>query len=304
MGQLGWSNGNAVIRDYDRDLKTARARLAVLSTLSAASSVPSVAGRRIALVIGNGAYTDNHALRNPPNDARALGSSLRGMGFEVSEGINLGHDAMARMISEFLHDAAAARVALIFYAGHGIQVGGKNYLVPVDVRFDQPFEPSASMTDVDTILAALDDRIRANIVILDACRDNPILPQAAALTGASRSVSAPGLARTADPGAGATAGAGTLIAFATAPGQVALDGDGVHSPFSAALLRHISTPGLGSAADDDTCAYGGRRRDQEQASAVVEFLTAGRDLLGAVKLRSARKADTNRRTASVCREQA
>ncbi len=282
--QYRGKTGNvAIVRDYERDQKIARARLAVLSALPAeparpvVSSTPSVAparpvvpspasaeparpavlstspaepprpsavGRRVALVIGNGAYVSVPSLRNPPNDARALAGSLRGMGFEVSEGIDLDHTAMQRTISEFLHDAATARIALVFYAGHGVQINGNNYLLPIDIRVEGSFDSGASMINVDTILAALDDRIRSNIVILDACRDNPLTAQRAGGTAASRSVFAPGLAQAAEPEKGAIAGAGTLIAFATAPGQVALDGDGPNSPFSTALARHISTPGL------------------------------------------------------------
>ena len=101
------------------------------------------------------------------------------------------------------------------------------------------------MTDVDFILTGLDDKIRTNIIVLDACRDNPLAQKAAQATDAGRSVTVrSGLATPEGLGAGATLGAGTLLAFATAPGQVAQDGDGANSPFSAALGRHISTPGL------------------------------------------------------------
>lgn len=259
----GKSGVVAMVRDFYFEQKIARARLAVLSALPpepirpsvirpepTRPSVlpsepirPSVIGRRVALVIGNGAYVNARSLRNAPNDARALAVTLRGMGFEVSEGIDLDHTAMQRTISEFLHDAATARIALVFYAGHGIQINGNNYLLPVDVQLGS-FHSGTSIINVDTILAALDDRIRSNIIILDACRDDPAASQPMGGAVTSRSVFVPGLARTAEPEKGAIAGAGTLIAFATAPGQVALDGDGPNSPFSTALVRHISTPGL------------------------------------------------------------
>ena len=131
----------------------------------------------------------------------------------------------------------------MFYAGHGMQIDGKNYLVPVDAKVGAGSSFAAEMTDLDTILSGLDDEIRTNIVILDACRDNPLAQPAA--VGAGRSIDVrSGLAAPSGLGAGATRGAGTLIAFATAPGQVALDGEGANSPFSSALARHISTPGL------------------------------------------------------------
>jgi tetratricopeptide (TPR) repeat protein len=205
---------------------------------------PNDAGRRIALVIGNGAYVSATPLPNPPNDAHALAKSLREMGFEVSEGINLDRDGMQRRTHEFLRSAATARLALVFYAGHGIQIDGRNYLVPVDARIDSAENLVSQMTDVPTLLAGLDDEIRTNIVILDACRDNPLAHQATQIA-ASRSVAVrSGLAAPTDLGKGEALGAGTLIAFATAPGQIALDGEGSNSPFSAALARHISTPGL------------------------------------------------------------
>ena len=199
--------------------------------------------RRIALVIGNGAYENTTPLANPANDARIIAKALRGMGFEVIEGIDLKHEAMRSTINDFLRGATNARIALAFYAGHGIQIDGKNFLLPVDVTLDGK-EPTAGMTEVDQMLSGLDDQIRTNIVILDACRNNPVAPQPAGAE-ASRSVALrSGLAAPSGLGKGATTGAGTLLAFATAPGQVALDGDGDNSPFSAALSRHLGTPGL------------------------------------------------------------
>jgi uncharacterized caspase-like protein len=115
----------------------------------------------------------------------------------------------------------------------------------VDARIENGAELTADMTDLDTILAGRDDQIRTNIVILDACRDKPTANAVTNVAGNTRSVAVrSGLAAPAGLGKGATLGAGTLLAFATAPGQVALDGDGENSPFSAALSRHISTPGL------------------------------------------------------------
>ena len=117
--------------------------------------------------------------------------------------------------------------------------------MPVDARLGTPGGLTADMTELDAIMAGLDDQLRTNIVILDACRDNPLARDVVAQAGPSRSIVArAGLAAPSGLGAGATVGAGTLIAFATAPGQIALDGDGANSPFSSALMRHIGTPGL------------------------------------------------------------
>jgi len=201
--------------------------------------------RRVALVIGNGAYTHVRALPNPTNDARSIAKSLRDIGFVVSEGTDLDRTAMQATIRDFLRDAARAQVAVVYYAGHGVQVDGRNYLVPVDIQLQAGSGMTDTMMDMDTIMAGLDDQVRTNILILDACRNNPMAPKVAS-TGPARDIEAgsSGLAAPATLGAGSTLGAGTLIAFATAPGQVALDGEGANSPFSAALTRHIGTPGL------------------------------------------------------------
>jgi tetratricopeptide (TPR) repeat protein len=227
---------------------TAKVRLSLLVDATPASLAPQPTamsgGHRIALVIGNGAYAHVTALPNPPNDARAIAKSLRGLGFEVAEGVDLTRDAMQKITRDFLRDAAHAQTALVYYAGHGVQIDGRNYLVPVDVQLQPGSNPVAAMTDMDTILAGLDDQVRTNILIFDACRNNPMAQQVAS-TEPSRAIGAgSGLAAPTSLGSGATRGAGTLIAFATAPGQVALDGEGSNSPFSAALSRHIGTPGL------------------------------------------------------------
>ena len=205
--------------------------------------------RRVALVIGNGAYTHVTPLPNPVNDARSIAKSLRDIGFVVNEGIDLDRVTMQSTIRDFLRDAARAQVAVVYYAGHGVQVEGRNYLVPIDVALQAGGRMTDAMVEMDTIMAGLDDQVRTNILIMDACRNNPMTPPVAttqvASTGANRGIQAgPGLAAPASLGAGSTLGAGTLIAYATAPGQVALDGEGVNSPFSAALSRHIGTPGL------------------------------------------------------------
>ncbi|MCP3388360.1 caspase family protein [Bradyrhizobium sp. CCGB12] len=208
------------------------------------SPAPVALGRRMALVIGNGAYAHVKALPNPPNDARAVAKSLRDIGFTVSEGIDLDRATMQKVTRAFLREAARAQVAVVYYAGHGIQVEGRNYLIPVDVELKPGANMTEAMIDTDTIMAGLDDQVRTNILIFDACRNNPMAQQVAA-AGTNRAIEGvSGLAAPTSLGAGATLGAGTLIAFATAPGQVALDGEGANSPFSAALSRHIGTPGL------------------------------------------------------------
>lgn len=211
---------------------------------AAPSPAPAVHGTRVALVVGNGAYAHVKALPNPPNDARAVAKSLRDIGFTVSEGVDLDRAAMQRMTRDFLREAARAQIAVVYYAGHGVQVDGRNYLIPVDVALKPGTAMTEAMIDMDTIMAGLDDQVRTNILIFDACRNNPMAQQVAS-AGTNRGIDgASGLAAPTSLGTGATLGAGTLIAFATAPGQVALDGEGANSPFSAALSRHIGTPGL------------------------------------------------------------
>ena len=198
--------------------------------------VPSFADKRIALVIGNGQYVNANVLPNPPSDARAMGKALRDIGFEVAQGVDLDRDEMERMLREFLRKANSAQVALLFFAGHGLQVDGRNYLVPVDAKIETASDLNFGTVDLDKVLASLDDPARANIIILDACRDNPLARSFAART------------RSASVGAGLAAytalGTGTLIAFSTAPGKVAEDGRGENSPFTASLVRHLATPGI------------------------------------------------------------
>jgi tetratricopeptide (TPR) repeat protein len=213
---------------------------AALSQGPAASAQPAArppvsADRRVALVLGNAAYTLQRPLKNPANDARAVGRALRELGFEVLEGTDLTYTGMNTLIGEFLRKAASARVALLFFSGHGSQVDGKNYLLPTDARPASRATVAFERIDLDRILAGLDDENRTNIVILDACRNNPFERTPSTTRDASDKE---GLAPY------AAVGAGMLIAFATAPGRTAADGRGDTSPFTASLIKHIGTPGL------------------------------------------------------------
>ncbi len=244
-------DGTALDNVSKANQATAKIRLALLSDAPTSTPVKKTesGGRRVALVIGNGAYVNFPALPNPPNDARTLAKNLRDLGYEVTEGIDLKRDDMQKMTREFMRNAAQAKTLVLYYAGHGVQIGGRNYLVPVDVKPQDGSTITDKMTDMDNILAGLDDQVRTNILIFDACRNDPFGQQTATAMGRAIEVKGDvktrsGLAQPIAPAAGTTLGAGTLIAFATAPGQVALDGEGANSPFSAALSRHIGTPGL------------------------------------------------------------
>ncbi|MFO1049967.1 MAG: caspase family protein [Geminicoccaceae bacterium] len=207
-----------------------------------AAAAHADAGRRVALVIGNGGYQNAPALPNPASDARALAESLRGLSFEVIEAEDLDQPDMLARLDEFAGKLKGADTGLFFYAGHGLQVAGENYLVPVDARLQREAQVPLQTVPLAQVLARMEAAVPTRIVILDACRDNPI---------------AQTLKRGLAPGTGAGAGtsvgqglaevraaAGTLIAYATGPGDTAADGSGPHSPFTAALLDHIATPGL------------------------------------------------------------
>jgi tetratricopeptide (TPR) repeat protein len=195
-------------------------------------------GLRVALVIGNGAYANVPSLSNPQNDAREMAGALRDLGFKVIEGYNLDSTMMRGKITDFGAALPGASVSLFYYAGHGMQVAGKNYLVPVDARLERPSSLGVEAIEVGTVLADMEAEKRINLVFLDACRDNPLSRSLAKSFGASRSATVgQGLAQL-------NAGIGTLITFATSPDTVALDGSGRNSPFTLAMLKHIRTPGL------------------------------------------------------------
>ncbi|MGE3986413.1 caspase family protein [Pseudorhodoplanes sp.] len=214
-------------------------RFLLICALSFAALVPAAARERVALVIGNGKYVHAGELPNPANDARAMTQALRSIGFEVADGIDLDRDAMERLIRDFLRKSSGAKVAILFYAGHGMQIDGRNYLVPIDAKLEVATDLNFETIDLDRLLDSLNDPQRATVVMLDACRDNPLARSFASRLGASRSAAVgTGLAAYTNPGTG------TLIAFATAPGKVALDGQGTNSPFTTGLVRHLRTPGL------------------------------------------------------------
>ncbi|MGY4350547.1 putative caspase-like protein [Bradyrhizobium sp. GM7.3] len=126
---------------------------------------------------------------NPPNDARAIARALRDIGFTVSEGVDLDRAAMQKMTRDFLREAARAQVVLVYYAGHGVQVDGRNYLIPVDVELKPGARITDAMIDLDTIMVGLDDQVRTNILIFDACRNNPMAQQVAS-AGTNRAIEA------------------------------------------------------------------------------------------------------------------
>jgi uncharacterized caspase-like protein len=197
------------------------------------------AAGKVALVIGNGAYINATPLPNPTNDATDITAKLQELGFTVIGGNDLDYAAMGAKIGEFEDVARDADVTLLFYAGHGMQVNGRNFLVPINAKLERESSLQFESIDAETILRSMSGPGKTAIALLDACRDNPLSRRFARSLGVSRSSAVQqGLA------VPAISGGGMLIGFATAPGDVAADGDGRNSPFTAALLKNMSTPGL------------------------------------------------------------
>ena len=185
--------------------------------------------RRVALVIGNGAY-DISPLNNPANDARDMAHALTRLGFDVVHRNNLHRPEMLEAIIDFGISLKKGGVGLFYYAGHGVQVGDKNYLMPIGARIPSTSYVPVQAVDLDMVLAGMTDaRNRLNIVILDACRNNPY-PKTIRASGA-------GLAAVMAP-------SGTVVAYSTAPGKVASDGSGSNGLYTSELLRQMAVPGL------------------------------------------------------------
>ncbi len=195
--------------------------------------------KRVALVIGNSTYRYAPEILNPANDSQDAANALRKLGFEVIEGQDLDYQSIRDAVRKFSDEIKDADMTLFYYAGHGVQVSGKNYLVPIDAQLQNAGNLDIDTINLETILRAMQTEPRTNIVILDACRDNPFTRSLKRSLSASRAVSVgTGLAPIDTQG-------GTLVVFATDPGNVALDGTGTrNSPFTQALLKHLSTPEL------------------------------------------------------------
>ena len=234
------------------------ALLAAGLVLALAPRTVLAAETRVALVIGNGRYASVPALPNPDRDAGLIAETLRGAGFQsVTLATDLSRTGLIAALNRFSEEAERADWALVYFAGHGIEVGGTNYLVPVDARLRSDRDIGDEAVALDRVLEAIDAARKLRLVILDACRDNPFLT-AMRRTQAARSIGR-GLARVEPEG-------GTLIAFAAKHGQTALDGEGEHGPFVQALTRRIATPGLEinklfRLVHDDVLAATGRRQE-------------------------------------------
>jgi Caspase domain len=218
----------------------------------------AMAERRVALVIGNAKYEHADALTNTVNDANAIAAVLTKAGFDVvDERRDVGVVEFKRAVRDFVAAAANADIVVVYYSGHGIEVGGTNYLIPVDAKLASDFDIEDEAIALDRIITASQSAKRLSLIILDACRDNPFLhaaPHATATRSfANRLVGVQ------------PAGADTLIAYAAKAGSVSYDGLGSNSPFTTALVKYIAEPGLdirialGKVRDDVLASTGNRQ---------------------------------------------
>jgi uncharacterized caspase-like protein len=206
-------------------------RFLLLLVFLALSTLPSAAAKRIALVIGNGDYNHVVDLNNPINDADLMEKTLRDVGFEVMRYNNLDQRGMKQAMLDFGRLLKAdTEASMFYYAGHGIEVNGTNYLVPTDADTRSTQEADIQNVSVNAFLGLMESSpVPLNVVVLDACRNNPFRALRSSGSGGLAPVKAP---------------RGTYVAYATAPGTVAADGDGKNSPFTLALAENIKKPGL------------------------------------------------------------
>jgi uncharacterized caspase-like protein len=243
---------------------------AVLVALAAA---PAQADRRVALVVGNAQYAaPSLLLSNPKNDADDVAAVLRTLGFEVILKTDSNKRDLELAMAQFARLSTNADVALFFYAGHALQYQGRNYLMPVDSALEDEVSLRYQMVAIDDVRAALDRASGVKVMILDACRNNPLAETfKRKISGASRSIeTVRGLARI-------DKAEGTIVAYATAPDEVATDGSGRNSPYTAALLKHLLEPGLDieimfrRIAADVSAQTNGRQRPETHVSLLNEY---------------------------------
>jgi uncharacterized caspase-like protein len=206
--------------------------------LQAFAILPAAAAKRVALVIGNSAYVQAPALTNPVNDAADMAKALTEAGFDVVLGLDLDRRAFDDKLRTFARSVDGADIAVLFYAGHGLQVTGHNYLVPIDAALASERDLDFEAVSLDFVLRQMEvgREGKTSIVFLDACRNNPLSRNLARSMGTRSAAVGQGLAEV-------QTGVGTFIAYSTQPGNVALDGAGRNSPFTQALAAHVVEPG-------------------------------------------------------------
>jgi tetratricopeptide (TPR) repeat protein len=209
---------------------TAQERLAALAPQASAGA----ATRRIALVIGNGAYKNVHALDNPPRDAKLIAASLKDLGFQtVTVASDLSRDKFFEVLHAFAGEAEKADWAVVYYAGHGFEIGGVNYLVPVDAKLAADKDAETEAVALEQVIAAVGGARKLRLVLLDACRDNPFAPTM------QRTIAL----KLVDKGfSNIEPSAGFMVVYAAKHGETALDGEGTDSPFAVAVAHDIREP--------------------------------------------------------------
>jgi TPR repeat protein len=217
-------------------LRAAMVFAATLFTIFSALAADAIAaGKRVAFVVGNSAYQSVPQLPNPKNDADLVSKTLRKQGFEVVTAIDLSRAETEGSVEQFIRALDGAEISLFYYSGHAIEVGGENRIIPVDARLNQPEELETQTYSLQTIMSAMQSKSKAQLLYLDACRDNPFADRAFLLgTDEGEKPAGKGLAEQ-------TGGVGSLIAYATSPGTVAQDGTGNNSPFTDAVIRYSFT---------------------------------------------------------------
>jgi Caspase domain len=226
-----------------------RLLVVICGVLAGAARGEAQAEKRVALVIGNSAYLHTRALVNPRHDAEAVAEALRDLGFaDAAPRLDLDYRALREAVRLFGQAAQEADVAIVYYAGHGLEVAGENYLVPVDAQLLRHADLEYEAVTLASVLTAASGARRLRLVVLDACRNNPLGEKIVLKAGVTRSVTR-GLARVEPAG-------DILVAYAAKAGTLAEDGAGKHSPFAEALLKHVATPGL------DVRLMFGKVRDQ------------------------------------------
>jgi uncharacterized caspase-like protein len=208
-------------------------------------------GRRIALVIGNSAYKNAAALPNPQRDAEAIAAAFRAIGFETVTLVeDATHQTLIDALRTFADQAEAADWAVVYYAGHGIEVNGVNYLIPVDAKIAVDRDVQFEAVRLDQIMTSVDNAKRLKLILLDACRNNPFVPQmrrTAAPDAVAAGTTGVGTTSTRSIGRGlgeVNVSGATLVVYAAKHGQVALDGEGGNSPFAVAVVQRLATPGV------------------------------------------------------------
>jgi uncharacterized caspase-like protein len=211
--------------------------ICAIALVAALFATAAQADRRVALVIGNSNYRNASQLPNTINDANAVAALFKSVGFEVvNSRTELGVLEFKRAVRDFLITAETADIAVVYYAGHGIEVGGTNYLIPVDAKLARDYDVEDEAIALDRIIWALQPVKRLRLILLDACRDNPFVAKLRSV--GIRATPKGGLAKIGD------VSADTLVAYAAKEGAVSFDGDGANSPFASALVKHIAEPGL------------------------------------------------------------